>query len=61
MELLLWIGSFLLWAAIKMLATAAFAVPAGFGLAGGFHLFRKWKNDSYVKELEREKLAGAVT
>ena len=60
MELLLYIGSFFIWSIIKLLATAAFAIPTGFGLAAGFHMFRRWKHKSYVQALEAEKLAGAT-
>jgi hypothetical protein len=60
MSLLLVIGQFLLWAVLQLLTTFAFAIPAGIGLAAGFHLFKKWKNKSYLKELEAEQLAGAA-
>lgn len=62
MEILLWIGSFLLWSVIHIITTAIFAIPAGFGLAAGFYCFKQWINDRYVKNLEADTLAGgAVT
>ena len=60
MELLIWIGMFLLWSVIKILTTVVFAIPAGFGLAAGFYCFKQWVNDRYTKNLEADILAGAT-
>ena len=60
MELLLWVGSFFIWAIIKILATAAFAVPTGFGLAAGFNLFKKWRGRNYLNSLDAQQMAGAA-
>lgn len=41
MELLLYLGSFLLYAIIKILVLASTAAVAGVGLAAGFNLYQE--------------------
>lgn len=60
MELLLLIGSYTLWLLIKVLASLFFAVVGGFGLACGFHVFNRWKNENYLKGLTQRHVPEAA-
>ena len=61
------IGFFIFLALVKIIGTAALAVPAGVGLAIGFHMGKQlvsWREKNKVvktlTEVEKEVLQGAV-
>lgn len=39
---------------LKAIGSLLFAIPAGFGLAAGFHLFKRMKNRKYLGDLEAQ-------
>ena len=63
MELLIFIGSFLLYAVIKILITLGYAIICGCGLAVGFQIIKhitSKKNRDYIKDLEEEVIKDAT-